>query len=332
MSGGLSLEDLERSILAGDQDRDWRRKLRARPAGTQRAYGSRLRVFDRWMAQRFPDVDPEQPKDQHVALHLVHEFRQGRTGAVLRLSVTSLRWRAKVLDQPSPIGFRTQDALDTLLRESARIGRTKRRAPSLSESEVDRLIRQAESAVVPWGLRDGALIAACFYGTLRASEALALDIQDIRFQPNGEAALRIRRSKTDQHGEGRNVTLIPTAADRLRRWTDFAEIQTGPVFRSIHRLPYGDYQIRSKRLCFNTFHGLLAYRAIQAGLGRVSTHTLRRSSARALMERGATVAEIQLAGGWKSGSMAIHYASNPEAQGAVMRKYFSVAPKLKAVR
>ena len=50
------------------------------------------------------------------------------------------------------------------------------------------------------------------------------------------------------------------------------------------------------------------------------------------MERGAPVAEIQLAGGWKTGSTAIHYASNPEAQGGVVRKYFSEAPKLKAVR
>ena len=308
MSGRLNLDDLERTVLAGDEDRDWRRKLRARPAGTQRAYGSRLLRFDRWMAKRFADVDPERPKDQHVALHLIREFKRGRTGAVLRLSTTALRWRANALDQPSPIGRKTRETLDVLLRELARVGRTKRSAPSLSESEMDRLFRQAESAVVPWGLRDGALIAACFYGLLRASEALALDVQDVRFQLNGEATLRIRRSKTDQHGEGRNVTLIPAAADRLRRWTDFVEIQTGPVFRSIHRLPFGDYQIRSKRLSFNTFHGLLAYRAKQAGLGRVSTHTLRRSGARALMERGATVAELQLAGGWTSGLTAVYYA------------------------
>ena len=58
--------------------------------------------------------------------------------------------------------------------------------------------------VVPTGLlgvRDRALLPLGFAGGFRRSELVALDVVDLKFVPEGLEAL-VRRSKTDQEGEG----------------------------------------------------------------------------------------------------------------------------------
>lgn len=327
-NGNFNLDDLEQSLISGEHNRDWRSRLKNRPAGTQRAYGSRLEKFDAYLKERFPDADPEEPTDQHCAMFLIHEFRRGLGASVLRLSVTALRWRAKVIDHPSPIGDRTQSTLKTLVRQSRIQGRGKGQATSLSEAEIHRLFRQVESAVAPWGIRDGALVAVTYYGTLRASESLALEMSDLQMLPNGEAQIRIRHTKT---GKGRDVTLIPAAAKKLRCWIEFSGIKSGPIFRRIQRMPFGDYFIDDAGLTYYRFHQLIAYRAKQAGLGSVSTHTLRRSHTRALMEKGATDTELQLVGGWRDPAMVARYAGHPGGQANVVRKFYGT-PALKVAR
>jgi hypothetical protein len=82
-------------------------------------------------------------------------------------------------------------------------------------------------------VRDVALITVMMSGLLRSSEAVDLDAEDATFCTIGaggaaehEAArLRIKRSKTDQAGDGRTVTIraLPDQPQTcpvtlLRRW------------------------------------------------------------------------------------------------------------------
>ena len=87
------------------------------------------------------------------------------------------------------------------------------------------------------GLRDRALMLVAFSGAFRRSEVAALTVDDVRFEARG-AAVNLRRSKTDQEGEGRVVALprlgrstcCPVAA--LETWLAQAGITDGPVFRT----------------------------------------------------------------------------------------------------
>ena len=54
------------------------------------------------------------------------------------------------------------------------------------------------------GQRDRALLALGFAGALRRSELVALGIADLTAAPDGLRVL-IRRSKTDQEGEGAEI-------------------------------------------------------------------------------------------------------------------------------
>jgi hypothetical protein len=89
----------------------------------------------------------------------------------------------------------------------------------------------------PHGLRDQALLLVGFSGGFRRSELAALAVNDIEDGDDGLKIL-IRKSKTDQEGEGRQVG-IPYGSDpktcpvhAYRKWMAAAGITAGPVFRA----------------------------------------------------------------------------------------------------
>lgn len=85
----------------------------------------------------------------------------------------------------------------------------------------------------PAGLRDRALIAAGYDAGLRASELVAVQVAHIDFRPDGEAALFIPRSKTDQEAEGVWAWLSRRSVRHLQAWLARAEIVEGHVFLSL---------------------------------------------------------------------------------------------------
>jgi integrase len=123
--------------------------------------------------------------------------------------------------------------------------KTKNTLLSAPEQAPPLLVRHLEAIVArmpatePISVRDKAVILTGWAGALRRSEIAALDRRDAAFVPEG-IRLTIRRSKTDQEGEGetipiepaQNPDLCPVAA--LRAWvleTDDSLVQpTSPLF------------------------------------------------------------------------------------------------------
>jgi integrase len=90
------------------------------------------------------------------------------------------------------------------------------------------------------GVRDRALLLVGFAGAFRRSEVVSLDVADVTFGGDG-LIVQLRRSKTDQEGEGRKVGLpfgsnpLTCPVRALRAWLDVAGIARGPIFRPIDR-------------------------------------------------------------------------------------------------
>jgi hypothetical protein len=64
--------------------------------------------------------------------------------------------------------------------------------------------------------------------TARRSELVAFDMDDFRFLTDGTGRALIRRSKTDQVGEGNTAYLSRTTVRYLKLWLDAAEITREP--------------------------------------------------------------------------------------------------------
>ena len=90
------------------------------------------------------------------------------------------------------------------------------------------------------GIRDRALLLVGYTGGLRRSELAAAAVEDLAWVSEG-AVLTLRRSKTDQEGQGRKVAVpkgvhaatCPVTA--LRQWLEVAEITSGALFREVDR-------------------------------------------------------------------------------------------------
>lgn len=90
------------------------------------------------------------------------------------------------------------------------------------------------------GARDRALLLAGFAGAFRRSELVSLDVADVAFSADG-LVVQLRRSKTDQEGQGRKVGLpfdsnpLTCPVRALRDWLERAGLSHGPIFRPIDR-------------------------------------------------------------------------------------------------
>jgi integrase len=122
------------------------------------------------------------------------------------------------------------------------IRRTKGTAPSQKSpaltDDIRTMVEAADNGLI--GLRDRALILLGFAGAFRRSELVRLAADDCAFTKDG-LTVTLRRSKTDQTGEGRKIG-IPYGSNpetcpvrTVQAWMEQAVIADGWLFRSINR-------------------------------------------------------------------------------------------------
>ncbi|OYY75066.1 MAG: integrase [Sphingomonas sp. 28-62-20] len=84
------------------------------------------------------------------------------------------------------------------------------------------------------GLRDRALLSTAYDTGLRASELVAVAMEQIVEAIDPEARLlKILRSKGDPEGEGATAFLSPRTVAAIAAWTEAAGIGAGPLFRRV---------------------------------------------------------------------------------------------------
>lgn len=159
-------------------------------------------------------------------------------------------------------------------------------------------------------VRDRALLLVGFAGALRRSELVSLDVADIADGPDG-LTVALRRSKTDQEGEGRKVG-IPYGSNpqtcpmrAYRAWLEASGISEGPIFRPVSR--YG--RLHARRLSGKAVALVVKRRLAAAGVdpAAYAGHSLRSGLATAAARAGASERSIMAQTGHKSLPMVRRY-------------------------
>lgn len=260
----------------------------ARSANTRRAYRSDWDHFARWCTAQGLVTLPAEPAT--VGLYLAdHETRLSVATLTRRLSAIAVAHRMA--------GF----ALDTRAAAIASVmrglrnrhGSAQRHAEALTIPRLRRVLDQIGDSL--GDQRDRALLLVGTAAALRRSELVALDVADITVQPEG-LRLVIRRSKTDQGGEGAvlpvNRTGRPTCpAAAFEAWLAAAGITEGAVFRAVDR-----HGRLGGRLSGQAVALIVQRRARAAGLaapGSYAGHSLRAGFATSAAQAG--MGEIRIA-------------------------------------
>jgi integrase len=161
----------------------------------------------------------------------------------------------------------------------------------------------------PKGIRDRALILLGFAAALRRSELVALDVQDVHFVKEG-LILHIRRSKTDQFGEGRKIAVpygrtsaCPVKA--VETWLAHGNFVSGPLFRPVAK----GGGVGDTRLTGQVVALVLKAYAAAAGLNGadISGHSLRAGLVTSAAMAGVSLWKIKAQSGHKSDAMVARY-------------------------
>ena len=194
---------------------------------TRRAYQSDLEHFAQWGG-----AIPSTPV--RIASYLAAHATTHKV-ATLRRRLAAIAKAHQDRQLPNPI---TTPLVKSTLRGIRRMeGMPQQGAAALTSVHLARVVGAMGSSLRDD--RDKALLLLGFAAGLRRSELVGLQTTDVKLTSSG-VTLLIRRSKCDQNGQGRHITvarhqtdLCPVAA--LEAWITNAAIKDGPLFRPINR-------------------------------------------------------------------------------------------------
>ena len=159
-------------------------------------------------------------------------------------------------------------------------------------------------------LRDRSIILIGFSGGFRRNEIVSIDYDDLDFVQEG-LKINVRRSKTDQFGEG-FVKALPYFDNQLycpvtslKNWLNISKIDSGAVFRRFNK----GSKLSEKRLTDQSVALLIKEYLNLAGIDsrNYSGHSLRSGFATSAAESGAEERNIMAMTGHKSTEMVRRY-------------------------
>ena len=276
----------------------------SRAPRTLDAYRLQFGTFAAWCTSRGLEALPALPTT--VAAYLVARVDAGRKVASIGLALSAIGAVHKTAGHVSPTVHPAVTATWEGIRRT--LGTAQRRAAPAAVDEL-RAMLEALPAVGLGAVRDRALLLVGFAGAFRRSELEALDVADLSFRSEG-LVVNVRRSKTDQLGEGAEVAIAEGAhaatcpVRAVRAWLELAGVAEGAVFRSVDR--HGHV---GERLDGAEVSRIVKRAAKRAGLdaSRFSGHSLRAGLATTAAKLGRADRSIMRQGRWASRAMVDRY-------------------------
>jgi site-specific recombinase XerD len=257
---------------------------RKKALSTRKAYGTDFRLFKAWCDGKGVGALAASPET--VAAFLAHEAGTGTKPSTLGRRIAAIRYAHKLAHLDTPTD---SEAVKATLRGIRRTfgGAKVRKAPAIA-AEMHSMVAMAPDRLS--GSRDRALLLLGFAGAFRRSELVALDVADITEAKTG-LLVTIRRSKTDQEGEGITIAIargdLACPAKALREWLDAAGIETGPIFRPINK----GGTVGTERLTDRSVANIVKAYAGRAGYdaSTFSGHSLRSGFLTSAAAKGASI-------------------------------------------
>lgn len=282
---------------------------------TVRAYRGDAAAFTAWCSRYGFRSLPASP--EAVAAFLVAEAETGRAASTIGRRLAAIKYAHKLARQPDP----TEDEAVRATMKGIRrkVGTAPDQKAAATADILTAMLMRVPDTLT--GKRDKALLALGFAGAFRRSELVALDVADLREDPEGLRVL-VRRSKVDQEGAGFEKAIPhgrfikPVAL--LRDWLDAAEITEGPVFRPVSRSGRVRMTARDTnpaRLTTQAVAGIVKKYTAAAGLdaSTFGAHSLRAGYITTAAERGADLARIMDQSGHRDTRTVVGYIRRANA-------------------
>jgi site-specific recombinase XerD len=219
----LAVEDRARALRAD-----------ATPQKTHETYDCYWRLFVEWCAE---SKKSPFPASAHTLVHYVlHLSERGCSISTAHVALAAI---VRAHKKQNTYCERYDPSVSEALRGMARrqASRPEAKKSAITVDILEKLVLAQPVSLT--GTRNRALLLLGFATATRSNELVSLEVADVKFESRGQGTVCIRRSKTDQVGEGalvpiyraKNPMLCPMQA--LRDWTIAANVRSGPLFRKI---------------------------------------------------------------------------------------------------
>ncbi|MDA7443757.1 tyrosine-type recombinase/integrase [Candidatus Pelagibacter ubique] len=275
---------------------------------TIRAYRSDFKDFGLFCTQNGFKSLPSEPKI--ISLYLTQLSTKDVKISTIKRRLVSIgvihKFKGYYLDTKHPL------ILENLMGIKRRKGSIQNGKKPLLINNLKRLInaidhQKKEQIKI---FRDRTIILIGFSGGFRRNEIVSLDYDDLDFVEEG-LKINVKRSKTDQFGEGSikglpyfdNSQYCPVLS--IKKWIEISKINSGALFR---RFTKGS-NLSEKRLTDQTVALLIKEYLDLAGINskNYSGHSLRSGFATTAAEAGAEERTIMAMTGHKSTEMVRRY-------------------------
>ncbi len=274
---------------------------------TLRAYKSDFKDFGAFCLKHGFKSIPTDPKI--ISLYLTHLSKTSKI-STLRRRLVSIgivhKMKGHYLDTKHPViienlmGIKRIKGSMQIGKKPILISHLKQIINTINEQKIEEIVK----------LRNKTLILVGFGGGFRRTELISIDYEDLEFVEEG-VKITLRRSKTDQFGEGMtkglpyfsNKTYCPVV--NLKNWIKLSKNKSGPLFR---RFVKGS-SLSKDRLSDQSVVLIIKECLKQAGIENhnFSGHSLRSGFATVAAEAGADERSIMAMTGHKTTQMVRRY-------------------------
>lgn len=186
------------------------------------------------------------------------------------------------------------------------LGRYAKQAYGINKDLLDKMVTATDDSLR--GVRDRAILLVAYDSLCRRSEMVSLEFEDILINKKDiTVKLKLRKSKTDPHGIGKNLYLSSNAQLALKIWVNESKISSGKIFRAITAAGKIKDGLNSSQI--GRIYKKLAQlsKVDQSIIKNISGHSLRVGAAQDLMLSGTTLPVIMNRGRWSKIDTVMRY-------------------------
>ncbi len=301
MSNLATIDRSQVSVSLSDNVQDY--VLASVSANTTRGYKCDLAHFETWSKDNGLRVS--YPIPSHVVANYLSYCAENLKMSTINRRIAALNYAHKLNGSHN---IQTDPIVTSLIMGIKRtLSVQVDQHEPLTIEKIRKIVARIDTSTLK-GVRDKALLLIGFAGAFRRSELADLTLEDVKRQEQG-LCLEVRRSKTDQEGEGDCVPIVygndpetcPITA--LEDWLKRAGIEEGSLFRSISK--HGKL---GESITGDGIHRVVKERVFNAGYDpqEYGAHSLRAGAATTAANNDASDAEIAKLGRWKPGSKAMY--------------------------
>ena len=286
----------------------------AYPPNTLRAWRADAAIFQAFCEREGSAFFPAAP--MAVRRFVEHCHKKLKKPATIRRYLATIARLHMAAGLTSPCASEpVRLSLKTMAQTSSAL---QRQARGLRWEEIGRFLRTAGEGIR--ADRERALLCVAYDTMARRSEIVALDVEDLTFASDGSGTALIRRSKTDQAGEGSRAYLSRETVRWLRRWLKTSGIEQEAVFRRL----VGQFRL-GPRLHADIVSDI--YKRVGQFIGlpedevaAISGHSVRVGATQDLLALNIDLASVMQAGRWTTTAMPMRYGEHQlAARGGMAR-------------